>query len=47
MRLLQVSVKAMIVDGRAGGFIRSAVRDGVISIDDVLPGRRFKSCGKK
>lgn len=43
VRFLKISVKAMVVDGCAGNFVRAAGRDGVISINDVLAGRRFKS----
>lgn len=41
--LLQVAIEPVVVDCRAGNVIWSAVRDGVISVDDVFTIRRLQS----
>lgn len=39
VRLLQVAVEAVVVDGRAGNVVGSTMRDSVISIDNVFATR--------
>lgn len=39
MRLLQVSIEAVVVDGRSGHVVGSTMRDSVISIDNVFATR--------
>lgn len=42
MRVLQITVEAMIVNRGAGHFIRSTVRDGVVAVYDVFAAGGFQ-----
>lgn len=46
MRVLQITVEAMIVNRGAGHFIRSTVRDGVVAVYDVFAAGGFQ-CWKR
>lgn len=41
VRVFKVAIEAMIVDCCASNIVRSAMRDSVISIDDVITVRRL------